>query len=318
MRDALLKFLKEEVRRIQIVANRQVNDILAGEYLTAFKGRGMEFDSVREYVPGDEIRNIDWNVTARSSVPHVKKFQEERELTILLLIDISASGAFGTVKKSKLDTAVEVAAVLMFSALKNHDKVGMALFADDVLRYIPPRKGRSNVLRLIRDLLSVEPVKKPTEIGKEKRSEFVGHCAAPQMCLFPDERFHWPGLFARAGRGEQTARHHRDHAERSARVGDAGRWIRGVAGRGDRRSCRSGYAASARPGIVRKERGDARRKPGGDAAALVGGPAGHSDGSAVRDELAAVFQDAGTAAAVRIDPQTLSLMKYGHSAFVQY
>ena len=94
----------KEVRRIQIVANRQVNDILAGEYLTAFKGRGMEFDSVREYVPGDEIRNIDWNVTARSGVPHVKKFQEERELTVMLLIDISASGAFGSIRKSKMES----------------------------------------------------------------------------------------------------------------------------------------------------------------------------------------------------------------------
>jgi uncharacterized protein (DUF58 family) len=155
----------KQVRRIQIVANRQVNDILAGEYLTAFKGRGMEFDSVREYVPGDEIRNIDWNVTARSNVAHVKKFQEERELTILLLIDISASGAFGTVKKSKLDTAVEVAAVLMFTALKNHDKVGMLLFADRIVRYIPPRKGRSTVLRLIRELLAVEPVQATTDIS---------------------------------------------------------------------------------------------------------------------------------------------------------
>jgi uncharacterized protein (DUF58 family) len=155
-----------EVRRIQIVANRQVNDILAGEYLSVFKGRGMEFDSVREYVPGDEIRNIDWNVTARTGQPYVKKFAEERELTVMLAIDISASGAFGSLRLSKMDTAVEVAAVLMFSALKNHDKVGLLLFADDVIRYIPPRKGRSNVLRLIRDLLSVEPVRAETDISK--------------------------------------------------------------------------------------------------------------------------------------------------------
>jgi uncharacterized protein (DUF58 family) len=156
----------KEVRRIQIVASRQVNDLLAGEYLSVFKGRGMEFDSVREYVPGDEIRAIDWNVTARTGVPYVKKFCEERELTVLMAVDISASGAFGSVRLSKMDTAAEVAAVLMFSALKNHDKVGMVLFADDVVRYIPPRKGSSNVLRLIRELLTTEPIKATTDISK--------------------------------------------------------------------------------------------------------------------------------------------------------
>src|SRR5476651_1401504 len=155
----------KEVRRIQIVANRQVNDLLAGEYLSVFKGRGMEFDSVREYVPGDEIRNIDWNVTARTGAPYVKKFQEERELTVVLAVYISASGSFGSLRLSKMDTAAEVAAVLMFSALKNHDKVGLLLFANDVIRYIPPRKGRSNVLRLIRDLLAAEPVKAQASIA---------------------------------------------------------------------------------------------------------------------------------------------------------
>ncbi len=180
MRD-IAEVLKE-VRRIQIVANRQVNDILAGEYLTAFEGRGMEFDSVREYVPGDEIRNIDWNVTARSGVPHVKKFHEERELTVMLCIDISASGAFGSQRLSKMDTAIEVAAVLMFTALKNHDKVGMVLFADDVIRYIPPRKGRSNVLRLIRDLLATEPVKAATNIARAL--EFVGRVQRRKCVCF--------------------------------------------------------------------------------------------------------------------------------------
>jgi uncharacterized protein (DUF58 family) len=156
----------KEVRRIQIVASRQVNDLLAGEYLSVFKGRGMEFDAVREYVPGDEIRTIDWNVTARTGVPYVKKFCEERELTVLMAVDISASGAFGSVRLSKMDTAAEVAAVLMFSALKNHDKVGLVLFANDVVRYIPPRKGSSNVLRLIRELLTTEPIKATTDISK--------------------------------------------------------------------------------------------------------------------------------------------------------
>ena len=137
-----LEEVLREVRRIQIVARRQVNDLLAGEYLSAFKGRGMEFDSVREYVPGDEIRSIDWNVTARSDAPFVKTFCEERELTILLAVDISASGAFGSQRISKMETAVEVAAVLMFTSLKNNDKVGLLFFANDVVKYIPPRKGR--------------------------------------------------------------------------------------------------------------------------------------------------------------------------------
>jgi len=172
----------KEVRRIQIVASRQVNDLLAGEYQSVFKGRGMEFDSVREYVPGDEIRSIDWNVTARAGTPYVKKFCEERELTILMAVDISASSAFGSVRKTKMDTAAEVAAVLMFSALKNHDKVGLVLFADEVVRYIPPRKGRANVLRLIRDLLAVEPIKASTDIAAAL--EFIGRVQRRKCVIF--------------------------------------------------------------------------------------------------------------------------------------
>ena len=111
----------------------------------------MEFDAVREYVPGDEIRSIDWNVTARTGTPFVKTFCEERELTVILAVDISASGSFGSFRLSKMETAVEVAAVLMFTALRNHDKVGLLFFTDDVVKYVPPRKGRANVLRLIRE-----------------------------------------------------------------------------------------------------------------------------------------------------------------------
>ena len=161
-----LEDVLKEVRRIQIVARRQVNDLLAGEYLSVFKGRGMEFDAVREYVPGDEIRSIDWNVTARTGTPFVKTFCEERELTVILAVDISASGSFGSFRLSKMETAVEVAAVLMFTALRNHDKVGLLFFTDDVVKYIPPRKGRANVLRLIRELLATEPVKAQTDISK--------------------------------------------------------------------------------------------------------------------------------------------------------
>jgi len=177
-----LEEVLKEVRRIQIVARRQVNDLLAGEYLSAFKGRGMEFDTVREYVPGDEIRSIDWNVTARSDGPFVKTFCEERELTILLAVDISASGAFGSQKISKMETAVEVAAVLMFTSLKNNDKVGLLFFADDVVKYIPPRKGRGNVLRLIREMLATEPIKSETNIAKAL--EYIGRVQRRRAVVF--------------------------------------------------------------------------------------------------------------------------------------
>ena len=177
-----LEEVLKEVRRIQIVARKQVNDLLAGEYLSAFKGRGMEFDTVREYVPGDEIRSIDWNVTARSESPFVKTFCEERELTILLAVDISASGAFGSQKISKLETAVEVGAVLMFTSLKNNDKVGLLFFADDVMKYIPPRKGRGNVLRLIREMLAAEPVKSETNIAKAL--EYIGRVQRRRAVVF--------------------------------------------------------------------------------------------------------------------------------------
>ncbi|MEN6495516.1 MAG: DUF58 domain-containing protein [Thermoguttaceae bacterium] len=155
----------KRVRRIQIVANRTVNDLLAGQYKSVFRGRGMEFDEVREYQPGDDVRSIDWNVTARSGTPHIKRFAEERELTVLFLVDISASGAFGSVERSKLDMVVEVAAMLMFSALKNNDKVGMLTFCDEVIDYLPPRKGKANVLHLVRQLVAVRPVARETNLA---------------------------------------------------------------------------------------------------------------------------------------------------------
>ena len=199
-----LEEVLKEVRRIQIVARRQVNDLLAGEYLSVFKGRGMEFDAVREYVPGDEIRSIDWNVTARTGTPFVKTFCEERELTVILAVDISASGSFGSFRLSKMETAVEVAAVLMFTALKNHDKVGLLFFTDDVVKYIPPRKGRANVLRLIRELLATEPVKAQTDISNG--AGIPGPSAAAAVRGVCDERFSGAGLFARPGDRQPAAR----------------------------------------------------------------------------------------------------------------
>jgi len=159
------KELLKKVRAIQIKASRMVDDVLAGEYSSVFKGRGMEFDEVRQYVPGDEIRTIDWNVTARTGVPHVKRFVEERELTVVLLVDLSSSGRFGTVKQLKSEIAAEICALLAFSAIKNHDKVGLVLFTDRVEKYVPPKKGKKHVLRVIRELLDYRPRGGETDIG---------------------------------------------------------------------------------------------------------------------------------------------------------
>jgi uncharacterized protein (DUF58 family) len=131
-------------------------DLLAGQYRSVFRGQGMEFDEVRQYQPGDEIRTIDWNVTARTGIPFIKRYSEEREMTVLVLLDISSSGIFGSGNQSKLEVMIEMIAVLMFSALKSNDKVGLVMFAADVVHYFPARKGRTNVLRLIREMLAIE------------------------------------------------------------------------------------------------------------------------------------------------------------------
>lgn len=151
------KELLKTVRRIQIRTNRLVNDVLAGQYESVFKGRGMEFKEVREYQPGDEIRFIDWNVTARMDRPYVKLFAEERELTVMLVVDASGSGMFGTGDKFKNELGAELCAVLAFSAIKNNDKVGLIMFTDQVEKYVPPKKGRSHVLRVVREVLYFQP-----------------------------------------------------------------------------------------------------------------------------------------------------------------
>jgi uncharacterized protein (DUF58 family) len=154
----------KKVRQIEIRTKRLVSDTLAGQYHSVFKGRGMNFDAVREYVPGDEVRAIDWNVTARAGRPFVKKFVEERELTLLLMVDVSASGDFGSGMQSKRELAAEIASVLAFSAVKNSDKVGLLLFTDRVELFVPPRKGRRHVLRIVRDVLSFEPNGRGTDL----------------------------------------------------------------------------------------------------------------------------------------------------------
>ncbi|WP_163335963.1 DUF58 domain-containing protein [Desulfopila sp. IMCC35008] len=154
----------KKVRQVEVRTNRLVNDSLAGSYQSVFKGRGMNFDEVREYVPGDDIRAIDWNVTARTSVPHIKKFTEERELTIILMIDISGSGEFGSTESSKREIMAEVGSVLAFSAVRNNDKVGLILCTDFVELYIPPQKGRSHILRVIREILFFQPQGNRTDL----------------------------------------------------------------------------------------------------------------------------------------------------------
>jgi len=160
----LTKELLKQVRQIEIKTKGIVNQILSGEYHSVFKGRGMEFSEVREYQFGDDIRNIDWNVTARFGHPFIKIFEEERELTVILMVDLSGSLIFGTVEKTKQQVAAELSAVLAFSAMKNNDKVGLILFTDKIEKFVPPRKGRRHVLRIIREVLSFEPVGKNTNL----------------------------------------------------------------------------------------------------------------------------------------------------------
>jgi uncharacterized protein (DUF58 family) len=159
------KEILKKVRQIEIRTNREVTDVLGGQYHSVFKGRGMEFEEVREYLPGDEVRSIDWNVTARFGHPYIKKFKEERELTVMLVVDVSASGQFGSVRQSKNELAAELAAVLAFSAIRNNDKVGLIMFTDRIERFVAPKKGRRHVLRVIREILAFEPQGTGTDLG---------------------------------------------------------------------------------------------------------------------------------------------------------
>ncbi|GGG91832.1 hypothetical protein GCM10011416_05710 [Polaribacter pacificus] len=160
------KEILKKVRKIEIKTRRLSDHIFGGEYHSTFKGRGMTFSEVRQYQYGDDIRAIDWNVTARYNEPYVKVFEEERELTMLLMVDISGSEFFGTHQQYKRDTATEIAATLAFSAIQNNDKVGLMLFSDEIELYIPPKKGKSHVLRIIRELIEFKPKSKGTNIGE--------------------------------------------------------------------------------------------------------------------------------------------------------
>ncbi|MDX9755201.1 MAG: DUF58 domain-containing protein, partial [bacterium] len=174
--------LISQIRRIEIRTNRLVNDVLAGEYHSVFKGRGVEFEEVREYQAGDDIRTIDWNVTARMGQPFVKRYREERELTVMLLVDASSSSLFGTTEKMKGELAVELSALLAFSAIKNNDRVGLMLFTNTIEKYIPPKKGKNHVLRLIRELLLFEPKGGSTDINAAL--EFLGKVLKRKSVVF--------------------------------------------------------------------------------------------------------------------------------------
>lgn len=156
--------LTKQIRLLEIRTRRAVDEIIGGAYRSVFKGRGIEFEEVREYTQDDDVRNIDWNVTARMGSPYIKKYVEERELTVLFLVDVSASGAFGSAEKSKRRTAAELAALLAFSAGKNGDKVGLMMFSDKIELYVPPRSGSRHTLRLIREMLAFEPQSTGTDI----------------------------------------------------------------------------------------------------------------------------------------------------------
>jgi uncharacterized protein (DUF58 family) len=178
------KEILKKVRQIEIRTKNIVNDFFGGDYHSNFKGRGMTFSEVREYVPGDDVRTIDWNVTAKTGKPHIKIFEEERELSVLILIDVSSSGMFGSKSELKIDVAVEIAAMLSFSAIKNNDKVGLALFSDKIEKYIPPKKGKKHVLRLITDIVNHDFDSKQKKTSIKNAIDFANKISKRKSVIF--------------------------------------------------------------------------------------------------------------------------------------
>jgi uncharacterized protein (DUF58 family) len=186
------KEVLRRVKQVEIKARVLADDMLLGRYRSVFKGSGLEFEEVREYEPGDEIRSIDWNVTARMGAPYIKKFREERELTIQLMVDTSASAWFGTTSTSKRELAAEVAALLSIAALRNNDRVGLIQFSDRVDQFVPPRKGRDQSLRIIRDLLMTEPARRKTDVATALR--FLGNIQKRRAVIFVVSDFYDQGF----------------------------------------------------------------------------------------------------------------------------
>ncbi len=184
--------LRRRIRQIHIYTSHLVNETMAGEYASAFKGRGIEFEEVREYVLGDDVRSIDWKVTARSGKPYVKVYREERELTLMLLVDMSASGLFGSGEKSKREAMAEIGAILAYLASRNNDKVGLLLFTSEVEHYIPPKKGRGHVWRVIQEILAYRPKNRGTNLASAL--EFAGHLLRKKTVLFVISDFRCKGF----------------------------------------------------------------------------------------------------------------------------
>ena len=188
------KDLFKKVKRIEISTNRLVTDVFAGQYHSVFKGQGIEFEEVREYQPGDDVRTIDWNVTARTGKPHIKKFIEERELTVMVMVDVSRSCRFASVNMLKSQLAAEVAAVLAFSAIRNNDKVGLIIFTDKIEKFVPPRKGVSHVLHVIREVLYFKPKGRSTDIPQAL--EYLSKVTSRKSIAFVISDFFPPGMTA--------------------------------------------------------------------------------------------------------------------------
>ncbi|MDD3544677.1 MAG: DUF58 domain-containing protein [Kiritimatiellae bacterium] len=193
----------KQVGKIRILTARLIDDRLSGDYHSVFKGQGVEFDEVRPYVPGDDIRSIDWNVTARTGAPHVKRFSEERELTVIFLVDVSGSQAFGSRARSKAELAAEITCLLAMTAIRNQDKIGLILFSDRILKSIPPRKGRTAVMRLVREVLAAEETREGTDISAALR--FLNNVQKRKAVVFLVSDFQ-DNAFERELR--VTARHH--------------------------------------------------------------------------------------------------------------
>ena len=191
LEQASVKETLRKIRRIEIVSNRIANDVSSGQYKSAFRGQGIEFDETREYAEGDDVRTIDWNVTARAGKPYVKRFSEERERSLLFMLDASASNLFGS-RRSRLETATEIATTLMFSALKNNDKIGLLVFADGVKKYFPPRKGKNYALRLTREMLLVKPEREKTNLNAAL--EFLDRTLKKRAVVFILSDFYVPQL----------------------------------------------------------------------------------------------------------------------------
>lgn len=202
--DDKIKQLMQKVRRIEIKTRALTNNVFAGEYHSAFKGRGMSFSEVREYQPGDDVRDIDWNVTARFDRTYVKVFEEERELTVMLLVDVSGSLDFGSQGQTQRELLTEIAATLAFSAMRNNDKIGVLFFSDRVEKFIPPAKGRSHVLRIIRELLTIEPQSRKTSMSEGL--EYFMRVVRKRSIAFLLSDFCDPSLEVAVGEGSDNLR----------------------------------------------------------------------------------------------------------------